>query len=102
MAELLQAQGLIIGASTQNNGMLPEMAGLLYHLKGLKPLNKVGAAFGAYGWAGGAQADIEIALKAAGIPVYLAGPTLKWAPTPEELQRCFEFGRDFAYKMLDK
>ena len=100
VAELLQARGLIIGASTLNNGMLPGMAGFLYYLKGLKPLHKTGAAFGAYGWAGGAQADIEIALKAAGIPVEMAGPTLKWAPTPEELQRCFEFGRDFAHKML--
>jgi flavorubredoxin len=100
VAELLLARGLIIGASTQNNGMLSEMAGLLYHLKGLKPLNKAGAAFGAYGWAGGAQADIETALKAAGITVKLTGPTLKWAPTPEELQRCFEFGRDFAHDML--
>lgn len=100
VAELLQARGLIIGSSTQNNGMLSEMAGLLYHLKGLKPLNKAGAAFGAYGWAGGAQADIETALKAAGITVRLAGPTLKWAPTLEELQRCFEFGRDFAHDML--
>jgi len=100
VAELLQARGLIIGASTLNNGMLPGMAGFLYYLKGLKPLNKKGAAFGAYGWAGGAQADIETALKTAGISVEMSGPTLKWAPTPDELQRCFEFGREFAQKML--
>ncbi len=102
VAELLQARGLIIGASTLNNGMLPGMAGFLYYLKGLKPLNKKGAAFGAYGWAGGAQADIEMALKAAGIPTEMAGPTLKWAPTPDELQKCFEFGREFALKAVEK
>jgi flavorubredoxin len=79
--------------------MLPGMAGFLYYLRGLKPLNKAGAAFGAYGWAGGAQADIETALKAAGIPVEMVGPTLKWAPTPDELQRCFDFGKEFAQKV---
>ena len=102
VAELLEARVLIIGASTLNNGMLPGMAGFLYYLKGLKPLNKAGAAFGAYGWAGGAQADIETALKAAGIPVEMAGPTLKWAPTPDELQRCFDFGKEFAQKVQGK
>ncbi len=101
VAELLNAKGLIVGSSTQNNGMLPNMAGTLYHLKGLKPLNKIGAAFGAYGWAGGAQKDLEEALKAAGIVVELSGPTLKWAPTAEELQRCDDFGREFARKILD-
>jgi flavorubredoxin len=99
-AELLEASGLIVGSSTLNNGMLPNMAGFLYYLKGLKPQKKRGAAFGAYGWAGGAQADIEAALKSAGILVNGTGPTLKWAGSPEELQHCFEFGRDFAATLL--
>ena len=100
VAELLDARGLLVGSSTLNNGMLPNMAGLLYYIKGLKPANKIGAAFGAYGWAGGAQKDLEEALKAAGISVDMAGPTLKWAPTSEELQRCFDFGKEFARKVL--
>ena len=102
VTELLQARGLILGSSTQNNGMLATMAGFLYYLKGLKPQNKTGAAFGAYGWAGGAQTDIETALKAAGIIQGFPALTLKWSPTKEESQRCFEFGRDFALKMLNQ
>ena len=102
VAELLTARGLIVGSSTLNNGMLPTMAAVLYYMKGLKPLNKSGAAFGAYGWAGGAQADMELALKAAGIEVTMTGPTLKWAPNQDEIQRCFEFGREFAQKMLNR
>lgn len=101
IAEILCAKGLLVGSSTLNNGMLPNMAGMLYYLKGLKPANKIGAAFGAYGWAGGAQKDLEEALKAAGIAVEVPGPTLKWAPTAEELQRCVDFGREFARKILD-
>jgi flavorubredoxin len=102
VAELLTARGLLVGSSTLNNGMLPTMAAVLYYMKGLKPLNKSGAAFGAYGWAGGAQADMELALKAAGIEVAMTGPTLKWAPNQDEIQRCFEFGREFAQKMLNR
>lgn len=102
VAELLTARGLIVGSSTLNNGMLPTMAAVLYYMKGLKHLNKSGAAFGAYGWAGGAQADMELALKAAGIDVVMTGPTLKWAPNQDEIQRCFEFGREFAEKMLNR
>lgn len=102
VAELLTARGLICGSSTLNNGMLPTMAAVLYYAKGLKPLNKSGAAFGAYGWAGGAQADMELALKAAGISVDTPGLTLKWAPNPEEIVHCFEFGREFAQKMLSR
>lgn len=102
VAELLTARGLICGSSTLNNGMLPTMAAVLYYAKGLKPLNKSGAAFGAYGWAGGAQADMELALKAAGISVDTPGLTLKWAPNPEEIAHCFEFGREFAQKMLSR
>lgn len=100
VADLLSARGILAGSSTLNNGMLPNMAAFLYYIKGLKPQNKTGAAFGAYGWAGGAQADIEQAMKAAGISVELGGPTLKWAPTQEEIQRCFDFGREFGQKML--
>jgi len=102
VAELLTARGLLVGSSTLNNGMLPTMTSVLYYMKGLKPLNKSGAAFGAYGWAGGAQADMELALKAAGIDVAMTGPTLKWAPNQDEIQRCFEFGREFAQKMLNR
>ncbi len=102
VAELLMARGLIVGSSTLNNGMLPNIAAFLYYVKGLKPLNKSGAAFGAYGWAGGAQADIEQSLKVAGIAVEFAGPTLKWAPSPDEIQRCFDFGREFGQKMLTR
>lgn len=101
VADLLMARAILTGSSTLNNGMLPNMASFLHYIKGLKPQNKTGAAFGAYGWAGGAQADMEQGLKAAGISVDLGGPTLKWAPTQEEIQRCFEFGREFGQKMLN-
>ena len=57
--ELLGAGALAVGSSTLNNHMLPNMADILTYLKGLKPKNLIGAAFGSYGWSGEAVKQIE-------------------------------------------
>ncbi|BBB91313.1 MAG TPA: FprA family A-type flavoprotein [Methylomusa anaerophila] len=98
--DILTAGGLLIGSSTLNNGVLPNIAALLLYLKGLRPANKIGAGFGAYGWGGGAQATIEELLAKAGVAVQEPGLTLKWVPDKEELNKCFEFGLTFGQKVL--
>ena len=100
--DMLAAGGILIGSSTLNNGMLPNMGALMTYIKGLRPTGKIGAAFGAYGWGGGAQNAIEEMLKGAGIAVEQPGVTLKWVPDEEELHKCFEFGREFAQRVLAK
>lgn len=99
--EVLEAKGLLLGSSTINNGILPNMGALLYYLKGLKPQNKIGAGFGAYGWSGGAQMELENGLKAATVNVDMKGPTVKWAPSQEELENCYEFGLAFAKRIVE-
>lgn len=97
--ELLEARGLLMGSSTINNSILPTVAPFLEDLKGLKPRGKVGAAFGSYGWSGGAVKTIEETLKQAGMEVASPGLAVNWAPNKEETQRCFEFGKEFARKI---
>ncbi|EAX46676.1 beta-lactamase domain protein [Thermosinus carboxydivorans Nor1] len=99
IADILEAKGLLVGSSTLNNGMLPSIGALLVYLKGLRPTKKTGACFGAYGWGGGAQKDMEELLKGAGVAVE-SGLTLKWAPDSQEKEKCFQFGYDFAMKVL--
>ncbi len=99
IGELLDARGMIVGSSTINNGMLPTLAPLLIDLKGLKPKGKRAATFGSYGWGGGAIKEMEELLKQAGFEVVLPGITVNWVPDPPELERSFEFGREFAGKM---
>ncbi|MCX5781513.1 MAG: flavodoxin domain-containing protein [Elusimicrobia bacterium] len=94
--DLLEAKGFLAGSSTHDNEMLPSIAGFLYFLKGLKPKNRIAAAFGSFGWAGGATAKIENELKEAGVEIVLPSVQVRFAPTPEELQKCFEFGKAFA------
>jgi len=99
LKELLDAKGILIGSSTINNGVLPTVAPFLEELQGLRPKNKVAAAFGSYGWGGGAVKTIEEKLKNAGIEIVAPALTVKWVPDANEIQRCFEFGKEFAKKV---
>ena len=50
--EILDAGALIVGSPTINNNIFPTLADVMNYLKGLKPKNLIGAAFGSYGWSG--------------------------------------------------
>lgn len=99
VADLFSASGFLIGSSTLNYGMLPSVASLLTYVKGLKPTDKKAAAFGTFGWAGGAQKDMEELLNKAGFNVF-DGFTCKWKPQSSELESAEKFGYEFA-QMLD-
>ena len=47
---LLTARLVLVGSPTINNGMLPTMAAFLTYIKGLRPKERTGFAFGSYGW----------------------------------------------------
>ena len=94
--EMLDARGFIFGSSTHDNNMLPTLAGFLDFIKGFKPKNRFSAAFGSYGWAGGAVKQIENVLKEAGIELVGSGLGVKYMPDKNDLESCFKFGRDFA------
>jgi flavorubredoxin len=94
--QMFGAKGILIGCSTHDNDILPNMAGFLEFLKGLKPKNRIGGVFGSQGWAGGALKSIEAILAEAGI--VLGQPALSTKYTPDEavLKNCYEFGKLFA------
>lgn len=100
VVDLFEAGGLILGSSTLNGGMLPTIGGLLIYLKGLKPTGKKAAAFGTYGWAGGAQKDMEGLLAEAGFELE-PGFTCKWKAQPEDLESARQLGYDFAKKLQE-
>jgi flavorubredoxin len=106
VAELLDAGALLIGSPTLNSGMLPTVADLLTYLKGLKPQNLIGAAFGSYGWANAAVPQIEEMLASMKIPLVSDGLKVKFVPTSEDLLRCVSLGSQVADKLkslnLDK
>jgi flavorubredoxin len=98
--EVLDARTILVGSPTINNGMFPTVAAFLCYLKGLKPKGKIGAAFGSYGWAGGAVKAIEQELSQTGVELVDSGPAFKFVPETDELQKCFDFGREIAQKTV--
>ncbi len=94
--EMFDAKGYIFGSSTHYTDMLPNIAGFLEFLKSLKPKNRVAAIFGSYGWSGGAEKAIERILTETGIEVIRPPLSFKYVPDQNELNRCREFGKDFA------
>ncbi|MGD1047915.1 MAG: flavodoxin domain-containing protein [Candidatus Krumholzibacteriaceae bacterium] len=96
LVEVFKARTILVGSPTINNGVLPTIMPVLTDIKGLKFKNKIGAAFGTYGWSGEAVKMIEEHLTASGIPLVRDGIKFKWQPLPEELDACREFGREIA------
>ena len=94
VTEVLDCAGLAIGSPTLNNGIMPSMAGVLCYLKGLRPANKAGFAFGSYGWSkrGGAN-EVEATMKEMKVELLRDPLRCQYAPTPEVLEECREAGR---------
>ena len=92
LTEVLDAGALVFGSSTLNNGMLPRLADLLTYLKGLKPANKITAAFGSYGWSGEAVPQINACLEEMKLEIVDPGLRVKYVPTHEHLKACVDLG----------
>ena len=92
IAEIFKAKAVILGSPTFNNGLLPTVTPILEDLKGLKFQNKIGAAFGCYGWSGESVKVLEDVLAASKIAKVAEGVRAKWQPKPEDLAKCREMG----------
>ncbi|MEJ2689072.1 MAG: flavodoxin domain-containing protein [Deltaproteobacteria bacterium] len=93
MTEVLDAKAVILGSATLNNGLLPRMAGFLMYMRGLRPTNKIGAAFGSYGWSGEAVKLMNEAMEEMKFNVIEPGLRLKYVPNHDGLRECVEMGR---------
>jgi flavorubredoxin len=94
--EMLDAKCYIIGSSTHNNNLLPNIAGFLEFLKGLHPKNRVGCVFGSYGWSGAAIATLQELLKQIGIRLIKEPISVKYFPSEDDLLNCYKYGRELA------
>lgn len=52
MTDIIDARFICVGSPTLNSSILPTVAAFLYYLKGLSPKDRIGLAFGSYGWGG--------------------------------------------------
>lgn len=99
MADLLEAKGILVGSPTLHNDILPTVAPILSDLEVLKPKGKKAAAFGSYGWGGGAVKKIQESMERGKMEIMMNPFTIKWVPTEEELKNAYEFGKEFARRV---
>lgn len=100
--ELLKSSALIAGSPTLNNNLFPTMADVLTYIKGLRPVNMIGAAFGSYGWSGESFAQANDYLKSMNIEIVGEGVKVKYVPTEADLRSCFELGKLVGTALLAK
>jgi anaerobic nitric oxide reductase flavorubredoxin len=86
ITEAMKAKAILVGSPTLNNGLYPTVAEYLSYQKGLKPMNKVGLAFGSYGWSGQAAAEIAKIMKETKIDVLDDLIKIKFVPKPADLE----------------
>jgi flavorubredoxin len=92
MTEVLDAKAVVVGSPTLNNGLFPTVSDFLTYMKGLKPLNKIGAAFGSYGWSGEAIKQINRELEAMKFDI-VEPVKHQYIPNGQDLEASYELGR---------
>ena len=96
ITEVLDAGAIILGSPTLNNGLFPTTADFITYLKGLKPKNKKGAAFGSYGWSGEAVKLLTAALEEMKVDVIDPGLRVQYVPDNDAIKGCHELGKKIA------
>ncbi len=96
VTDIFLSKAVILGSPTFNQGILPTIAPVLADLRGLKFKNKIGAAFGTWGWSGEGVSVLEEHLKANQIEIATPGVKAKWRPGEQDLEACRALGRSVA------
>ncbi len=99
-SEVLDAASIAIGSSTLNQGMMPMMSAVLSYLKGLRPANKLGLAFGAYGWTKSGPESVEAIMKAMKWELAREMIAVPYCPDAESLADCRKAGVQLAEHAL--
>jgi len=100
ITEVLDAGALLVGSPTLNGNMLPRVADVLTYMKGLKPQNLIGCAFGSYGWNGVVVPQINQILKEMKIDLVGEGINIKYVPDENGLKQCFELGTEIGNRLI--
>jgi flavorubredoxin len=85
MTAVLMSKFVFVGSPTLNNGIMPTVSQFLTYLAGLAPKNRVGFAFGSYGWGGQSVGIVDKILRDAGMTV-LDSVRVQYIPGEEQLQ----------------
>ena len=99
MTEILESKAVVVGSPTLNNGMFPTIGSFMTYATGLKPKDKLWSFFGSFGWGGGAVRAMTEMAKKAGFEVHEPGLEVKYVPEKEDIEKCFELGKEIAKRI---
>ena len=101
VTQVLDAGALLVGTPTINNGMFPTVSDVLTYLKGLKPKNLVGAAFGSYGWSGEGAKQINEILSDMKVEIVQEPFAVNYVPDDKALAGCRALGAAVADRLKE-
>ncbi len=102
MTELARCGLVVVGSPTHNNGILPEVAKMLTYMKGLRPQNRIGGAFGSFGWSGECVKIIADWLAGMGMDMPVEPVKNKFVPKHDAIKACYEMGRGLGQALIAK
>jgi flavorubredoxin len=92
MTEIIDAGAIAVGSPTLNNSIFPVIADVMTYIKGLRPQNKIAAAFGSYGWSGEAVKILNKEFSEMKLDIIDDGIKVQYVPDENDLNRCFDLG----------
>lgn len=96
ITEIIDSAIVCAGAPTMNNQVYPAMADILTYVKGLRPKNKIGFAFGSFGWSGEGHKYIQNEMAAMKFELPFEPYSCKYMPTEKNLEEIFNIGKSLA------
>lgn len=96
VTEIYTAGAVLVGSPTINNDIFPTISEILGYMRGLKFKNKVGGAFGSYGWSGESAKMVQAALNAMKYKMPAPEVRLQWVPAEADLEPVRALGRAVA------
>lgn len=99
--EMLDAGALVVGSPTINNNIFPTVADAMSYLKGLKPLNRIAAAFGSYGWSGEAPKQLRAMLEEMNFEIVGDPLRVQYVPQDQAIKDCYELGQQIAVRLQE-
>ncbi|MCU0639046.1 MAG: flavodoxin domain-containing protein, partial [Candidatus Krumholzibacteria bacterium] len=100
MTDILTSRAILIGSPTLNNGILPSVGALLTYIRGLRPGNKIGLAFGSYGWGGQSVGEVEEVMRLLKWELPLEKIRINYIPDENDLAAVRQSGRELG-KMIN-
>jgi flavorubredoxin len=102
MTELSGCGAVIAGSPTHNNGIMPLVGAALCYMRGLRPQNRIGAAFGSFGWSGESIKVISQFLTDMKMEQPCEGVKCSYKPAPEDLLAATQLGKAVGEALVQK